>query len=228
MKQVQYSGFELDHFDSAINFRHYQLSLIKKYLNDNFLEVGAGKGGFAMVYKKLLKNITLLEPDKTLFKILKKKFKDKNILIENKSIKNIKKKFSTIIYFDVLEHIKKDLLEVKTATKKLKPGGYLIFSVPAYQIFYSEFDKSVGHFKRYSKNDFIIISKKSGLEIKKILYYDSIGFLFLLLNKIFSLGSGNLKLKISLWNLLIPISKIIDLLTFHKFGKSLICVFKKK
>ncbi len=73
MKQVQYSGFELDHFDSAINFRHYQLSLFKKYLKDNFLEVGAGKGGLAMVYKKLLKNITLIEPDKILFKILKKK-----------------------------------------------------------------------------------------------------------------------------------------------------------
>jgi len=228
MKQVQYSGFELDHFDSAINFRYYQLSLFNKYLKDNFLEVGAGKGGLAMVYKKLLKNITLIEPDKNLFKILKKKFKDKNISLENKSIKNVKKKFNTIIYFDVLEHIKNDLLEVKTASKKLKPGGYLIFSVPAYQIFYSEFDKSVGHYKRYNKNDFRMISKKSDLEIEKILYYDSIGFLFLVVNKIFSLGSGNLKLKISLWNFLIPISKIIDILTFHKFGKSLICILKKK
>ena len=89
MKQVQYSGFELDHFDSAINFRYYQLSLIKKYLNDNFLEVGAGKGGLAMVYKKLLRNITLIEPDKFLFKTLKQKIKDRNISIENKSIKNI-------------------------------------------------------------------------------------------------------------------------------------------
>ncbi|MDA9754567.1 class I SAM-dependent methyltransferase, partial [Candidatus Pelagibacter sp.] len=142
MKQVQYSGFELDHFDSAINFRYYQLSLFKIYLKDNFLEVGAGKGGLAMIYKKLLKNITLIEPDKILFKVLKKKIKGKNISIKNKSIKNINKKFNTIIYFDVLEHIKNDLLEVKTAARKLKPGGYLIFSVPAYQIFYSNFDKS--------------------------------------------------------------------------------------
>ncbi len=228
MKQVQYSGFELDHFDSAINFRHYQLSLFKKYLNDDFLEVGAGKGGLAIVYKELLRNITLIEPDKILFKILKKKIKDKNVSIENKSIKNIKKKFNTIIYFDVLEHIKNDLFEVKTASKKLNSGGYLIFSVPAHQIFYSDFDKSVGHFKRYNQKDFRVISEKCGLKIEKILYYDSIGFLLLIINKIFSLGSGNLKLKISLWNFLIPISRIIDFLTFYKFGKSLICVFKKK
>ena len=119
------------------------------------------------------------------------------------------------------------MLEVKTAAKKLNPGGYLIFSVPAHQIFYSDFDKSVGHFKRYNQKDFRLLSKKCGLEIDKILYYDSIGLLFLMINKIFSLGSRNLKLKIILWNLLIPFSKIIDFLTFYKFGKSLICVFKK-
>ena len=29
MKQIQYNGFELEHFDSASNFRRYQVSLIK-------------------------------------------------------------------------------------------------------------------------------------------------------------------------------------------------------
>ena len=110
----------------------------------------------------------------------------------------------------------------------MKSGGHLIFSGPAYQIFYSDFDKSVGHFKRYNKKDFIQFSKKSGLKIEKLIYYDSIGFIFLLVNKLFSLKSSNLKLKISLWNLLIPISKIFDLITFNNFGKSLLCVYKKK
>ena len=53
------------------------------------------------------------------------------------------------------------------------------------------------------------------------------GFLFLVLNKLFSLKQTNLKNKIYLWNLLMPISKLIDFLTFNKFGKSLLCVFRK-
>ena len=28
------------------------------------------------------------------------------------------------------------------------------------------------------------------------------------------------------WNLLVPISKVIDKILFHKFGKSLICVIQ--
>jgi hypothetical protein len=99
--------------------------------------------------------------------------------------------------------------------------------VPAYQSFFSEFDRSVGHYKRYNKKDFINIEKKTNLKIEKLVYYDSIGFLFLVLNKIFSLKQKNLKNKIFLWNLLIPVSKLIDFLTFNMFGKSLLCVFRK-
>jgi hypothetical protein len=227
MKLIQYDGFELDHFDSASNFREYQISLIKKFINGKFIEVGAGKGGLVPFYKNLAKEITLLEPEKKLYKVLKKKYISKKIKIKNQTIKSINKKFDTIIYYDVLEHIKNDLGEIKNAKKKLSKQGCLIFSVPAYQSFYSSFDKSVGHYRRYNKKNFIKLNKKAGLKIEKLVYYDSIGFLFLVLNKIFSIKQTNLKNKIYIWNLLMPISKIIDFLTFNKFGKSLLCVFRK-
>jgi len=227
MKEIHYNGFELEHFDSASNFREYQVSLISKYINGNFVEVGAGKGGLVTYYKKIVKNITLLEPEKKLFNVLKKKFPSKKIKIKNYTIDKLKNYYDTIIYYDVLEHIKKDLNEVSIASKKLKKNGYLIISVPAYQAFYSDFDRSVGHFKRYNKKDFITIGKRTNLKIEKLVYYDSVGFLFLVLNKILSLKQTNLKNKIFLWNLLIPISKLIDFLTFKMFGKSLLCVFRK-
>jgi SAM-dependent methyltransferase len=227
MSKINYDGFELDTFDAAKKFRNYQIYYLKSYIKDPFLEVGAGKGGLTNLYEKFTKDITLLEPDNKLFQILKKKFKKKKIKIKNQTIDKIKFKYQTIIYFDVLEHIKDDLKEVKVASKKLKKSGNLIFNVPAHQLFYNEFDKAVGHFKRYNKKDFQDIEKKTDLKIEKLIYYDSIGLLFLILNKIFRLKKTNLKNKIYFWNILIPLSKIIDKLTFNKFGKSLLCVFKK-
>ena len=226
MKTIQYDGFELEHFDSAHNFRKYQLFLIKDYISDKFLEVGPGKGGFAFFYSNLVKKPMLIEPEKKLYRILKKSLK-KKFIIKNCTINKINNKFDTIIYFDVLEHIKNDIKEVSIASKKVKKNKYLIFNVPAYQSLYSNFDKSVGHHKRYNKKDFLKISKKTGLKIEKLIYYDSIGFLFLILNRVFSLKQSNLKNKLYLWNLLIPLSRLIDFLTFNKFGKSLLCVFKK-
>ena len=227
MSKINYDGFELDTFDAAKKFRNYQIYYLKSYIKDPFLEVGAGQGGLTNLYKKFTKDITLIEPDKKLFQLLRKKFRKKNIKIKNQTIDKIKFKYQTIIYFDVLEHIKSDLKEVKIASKKLKKNGNLIFNVPAHQLFYNEFDKAVGHFKRYNKKDFKDIEKKTDLKIEKLIYYDSIGLLFLILNKVFKLKETNLKNKIYFWNMLIPLSKIIDKLTLNKFGKSLLCVFTK-
>ena len=227
MTQIQYSGFELEHFDSAQNFRKYQLQLIRPYLKGSFLEVGPGKGGLTKLYKNYLKKITLIEPDKKLYQSLKKKFKNnKKIIIKNSLLKNVNKKYDVIIYFDVLEHIKNDLRELRIAKSKLNKAGYLILNVPAHQQFYNDFDKSVGHFKRYNKKDFLLMSKKIKLKILNMSYYDSIGFLLLIISKFFSLNQSNLKTKVSFWNLLIPVSKIIDVFTFNKVGKSLLCILK--
>jgi 2-polyprenyl-3-methyl-5-hydroxy-6-metoxy-1,4-benzoquinol methylase len=226
MPKIKYDGHELEYFDSAYNFRNYQLQLIKKYLKGNLAEVGPGKGEFFNYYKKYLNSIKLIEPDKKLFLHLKKKYKKNNVKIENKTISKIKNKFQSIIYFDVLEHIKNDLKEVKDAKKKLVKNGFLIFSVPAFQTFYNDFDKSVGHFKRYNKKDFKKISSKTNLKIEKLIYYDSFGLLLLILNKIFSISNKNLKDKVKIWNFFIPLSRFIDLVTFNRFGKSLICIFK--
>ena len=226
MSYIKYDGYELDYFDNANNFRNYQLNLIKKFLRKSLAEVGPGQGALVNYYKNFVDKIYLIEPEKKLYKILKKKYKNKSIKIKNNEIRNINKKFQTIIYFDVLEHIKNDLNEVKEAQKRLDKKGCLIFSVPAYQYFYNNFDKSVGHFKRYNRNDFIKIGKKTGLKIEKLIYYDSVGFLFLILNKIFSLSETNLEFKIKFWNFLIPISRLIDFVTFNQFGKSLLCVYR--
>ncbi len=228
MPKLKYDGFELEYFDSSNNFRNYQLSLIKKYLiKKNIAEVGPGRGGFVKYYKKYSKSLFLIEPDKKLFRLLKQKYTNKKILVKNSKIQNIKSKFDIIMYFDVLEHIQNDLKEVVSAKKKLNKNGYLIFSVPAFQIFYNNFDKSVGHYKRYNKKDFNIISSKANLKIEKIIYYDSFGLLLIILSKIFNISNKNLSNNIKFWNFFIPLSKIIDLLTFNKFGKSLLCVFKK-
>ncbi len=105
---IHYEGWELPFFNNARNFRNYQFHLIKKYIHGSVAEVGAGHGVNLQYYYKFASNIHLFEPSKNLGKILKKKFKKKNIKIFLKPFdKNSKNKYNTIIYLDVLEHIKK-------------------------------------------------------------------------------------------------------------------------
>ena len=63
MSKIKYDGYELEYFDSAYNFRNYQLSLIKKYLKGNLSEVGPGKVELFNYYKKYLKYINVIDQD---------------------------------------------------------------------------------------------------------------------------------------------------------------------
>ena len=226
----QYEGWELSSFDDAYNFRKFQISKIKKYIyKSNLLDVGSGSGGLINYYLQQTKYISIFEPSIKLNKKIKKKFKNKNIKIYlNK--KTIRKKYDAILYMDVIEHIKNYDYEIKSILKKLKKNGHLIINVPAFNILFTEFDKSVGHTKRFIKKDLRVLAKNHGLKIKLVEYYDVVGFFLIFISKfIFKshLENKNVSRNIKIWNALIPISKILDKIFFNSFGKSLICVLEK-
>ena len=184
LKNTNYLGWELKFFDSAKNFRQYQCDLIKKYIQGNIAEIGPGSGVFVSYYINLCNKLDLYEPTYKLFKKLQKSFRHKKkINIFNKEFK--KKKYDTILCFDVLEHIKDDHKLIHNAYFSLKKNCYLIINVPAFQSLYNQFDKDVGHYRRYRKEDFKKIFQKLKIKSVHYIYYDSIGYLLNLISKNF-------------------------------------------
>jgi|TARA_B110000211_G_scaffold228909_1_gene285872 2-polyprenyl-3-methyl-5-hydroxy-6-metoxy-1,4-benzoquinol methylase len=227
---MNYSGWELNFFDKSKNFRNYQFSLIKKYLKNKILEIGPGNGTMVDQYiSKYFSDISVSEIDKKLNKKLVKTFKNKkNVKIYKKKINEFKNKFNSIIYSDVIEHIKDDKKEIKFALKRLNKNGHLIIMVPAFQYLYSEYDKSIGHYRRYKKSFFVNFAKKNKIKLVKILYFDSIGFMFLLLGKLINTkNKKSVGLGAFIWNLLVPLSRVIDKVIAHSVGKSVLCVYRK-
>ena len=181
----KYPEAATERFDNANFHIKYCLSIIKKYIAGDVLEVGAGCGSFTRnYYNKKIKNVVLTETDEKNIYTLKNKFRNfKNFEVLNLSVDKIDKKFNSILYFHVLEHIKDDLEEIEKAKSKLNSGGHLVFIVPASKRIYGNLDKAVGHFRRYEKEFF----KKDllDLELLNLKHLDSIGYVLYYLNKIF-------------------------------------------
>ena len=157
----EYPEIALERFDKANIWIKYIISQIGNFMEDQILEVGAGCGSFTKSYMKKFKSITLTDLDNNSVKLLKKNFsKNENIIILSQTTGEIQERFNTIIYFNVLEHVKDDISEINSALEKLNLGGYLIILVPAHQKIYSKLDKAVGHYKRYDIDFFIIINLK--------------------------------------------------------------------
>ena len=226
---MKYPGKELEIFDKAIVWRKYIHTLTKRYLKDNILEIGAGFGSFTKSYSKNSQNIILTDLDEENIKILKKNFSEKkNITIANKRINELEGKFNTIIYLNVLEHIQNDFDEINSALNKLNSDGHLIILVPAHQNLFSKFDEAIGHCRRYNI-DFFKLNKFKNAEIQELLFLDLFGYILYFLNKMFFKEEiYPSKFKIFLWDKIFsPITIILDYITRYKFGKNILCIYKK-
>lgn len=129
---MNYQGSELVLFAHAKNWKGYFASIIKKYLGENVLEVGAGLGETTSVlFSNSNKIWVCQEPDNLMIEHLvscvKERKLSENCTVEKGTILDIYKsnkyyRFDTIIYIDVLEHIQDDREELDIAFKLLNPG----------------------------------------------------------------------------------------------------------
>jgi len=226
---MKYPGKELELFDHATIFQRYIFFLIKKFLKKYILEVGAGIGSFTKHYIKSNKKILLTDLDTSNFIFLKKKYlKLNNIKVLKNKTNKINNKFDNIIYLNVLEHIKNDKKEINIAMSKLNKEGYLIILVPAHQKLYTKFDKEIGHYRRYGIN-FFKKNKPRNANIQKLVYLDFVGYFLYFLNKLFFKKEIYPSLtKIILWDkIFVPITIVLDFIFFYKFGKNILCIYKK-
>jgi SAM-dependent methyltransferase len=231
----EYIGNELELFKHANNWKKYYAKYLKRYLTKDVLEVGAGIGETThSLCDVTQKSWLCLEPDSELVKLINEK-KEKGylppfieVITDTLDGVDTKRKFDTIIYIDVIEHIKEDSLELKKASSFLKKDGCLIILVPAHNYLFSEFDKSIGHYRRYNKK---MLKKIVPSELKQIdlRYLDSVGLFASLANKWFLKQKYPELKQIKFWdNYIIPTSKIVDKITFFSIGKTVVGIWQKQ
>lgn len=80
--------------------------------------------------------------------------------------------FDYAIMMDSLEYMEDDVEYVKELGGKVKEGGYLFFTVPAFQKLYSEHDVIVKNLRRYDRKSFgKMIGGISGLKVVEQHYF---------------------------------------------------------
>lgn len=84
--------------------------------------------------------------------------------------------YDLILILDVIEHLDNDLSALKALYYKLKPGGYLLITVPAYQFLWSEHDEINHHKRRYKLKGLKQVAIKAGYEINYGSYFNTILF----------------------------------------------------
>ena len=235
MTEIAYIGNELEVFEHATTWKRYYGRFLAPYLKGKILEVGAGIGGTTIeLCDGSQEKWVCLEPDPQLYGNLQEKITGGRLPACCSSVKGTtgdlpqSEKFDAILYIDVIEHIEKDADELVRAASLLAAGGALIVLVPAHQYLYNEFDKAIGHYRRYDRK-MLSAAAPGGVKLLWMRYLDSFGLMASLVNKYFLKQSYPTVKQIRFWNrFIIPVSKIADPLLGYNTGKTLTAVWQKK
>ena len=61
--------------------------------------------------------------------------------------------FELALLCDVIEHVQDDVALVGSVLSRLAPGGYLLLTVPSFQALFSDHDRALRHYRRYSLSE---------------------------------------------------------------------------
>jgi 2-polyprenyl-3-methyl-5-hydroxy-6-metoxy-1,4-benzoquinol methylase len=233
MNVLEYQGDELSLFAMARNWKRYWSGVVRKYVHGSVLEVGAGMGSNTLLFTDALASRWVcLEPDLKLLTQLRINVPQSASgyhECRGGTLSDLptSERFDTIIYIDVLEHIEEDDRELQRACHHLNPGGYLVVLAPAHSWLFSEFDKSVGHYRRYTKRTLLAIAPAK-LRVEKIRYLDSCGLMLSLANRLILRHGMPTIRQICFWDkVVIPLSQLTDRLLLFRVGKSILMVWKR-
>lgn len=217
----------------AHNYNHWIINEFKPYFGETIAEVGAGCGNFTTYLLETdVKRLVAFEPDASMFGILQGRMKD-NPRVETvqgffgSHCQNYTGTVDSAIYVNVMEHVPDDKAELGHIHSTIKKGGHVLIFVPALQWLYSEFDKKIGHFRRYHKKSLAELVRSSGFTVEKVKYMDAGGILpWLVAFKWLKLSmSGG---KVSLYDkLIIPPERFFEGIIAPPIGKNLMIVGRK-
>lgn len=137
------------------------LKELKQFGLSQLVEVGAGTGSVCGFLAQNGIEIIAIEP-----------IKAGAMSIQKKGVQTICGRLEIVNFppdsikaygvFDVLEHIENPSQLLVEMYRTLEPGGYLFVTVPCGQWLWGELDKSLGHYRRYSKRTIDEVVSRSG------------------------------------------------------------------
>jgi glycosyltransferase involved in cell wall biosynthesis len=214
-KEDEYGGEILGRLNRAPRFTKWMADVIRPYVGDRVLEVGAGTGNMSMhlmprsiywasdVNPHYLEYLATLRATRPYLRVAYTNAMDKDSFPSGQS-------FDTIVCLNVVEHVKDDVAALRNIHAALSDDGRAIILVPCGPSLYSTLDEVLGHYRRYNPEQLVLAAVEAGFRVEQILKFNRAGVPAWWLNgrilrrKTFGLG------QIRLLNLLTPMFRLVD------------------
>lgn len=204
----------LGRLNRAPRFNRWMADVIRPFIGDRVLEIGAGIGNMSLnlmprscywatdvnpLYLDHLDSLRATRP-----------YMDVALTDASEGQTYPTQRFDTVICLNVLEHIQDDLGTLRNIWNALEQDGRAIILVPYGPSLYGTLDQVLGHFRRYTVEQLVTVSQRAGFFVEDVLKFNRPGVMGWWLNgKILRRRNFGLA-QIRLLNLLTPLFRAID------------------
>ena len=219
----------------AVNYRRWQLDIVRPFIKGTLLEVGGGIGNFTRDLAGIAQKVISIEPNEYCFAQLTEKTKGlRDVLVFRDTVDSLEQKMpvtehiDSVVLMNVLEHIEHDEAVLAKLKQRLKPGGTITVLVPAGQWAFGSTDQRLGHYRRYDKPYARQLIDSLGMKLEKLRYYNFIGIWAWWWNARFAKRQNQSDAQIKIFDgLIVPVLSRIESVIPPPLGQSLLFVARR-
>lgn len=210
-------------------YRAFQLELMQPYCGRSVLEVGAGLGEFAAQFSGLERHV-VTDVDPRAVAAMAERFADRpeveaRVLDLADGAIDIGTPVASVVAINVLEHIDDDVNALRALARMTEPGGTIVLWVPAYMQLYGDFDRAVGHVRRYTPATMAAAIRNSGLAPELVTPVNLLGGVaWWLTVRRGGVGAPDPRLVRTYDRLVVPVTRAVERRLRPPFGQSVLAV----
>jgi SAM-dependent methyltransferase len=212
------------------NHRRWFAGLAVPYLGDHPLEIGSGLGDYAEEWLAHAPRITAAEAELDRLFALERRFHDtpavevRRILLPADEVGD----HSSVIAYNVLEHIEDDVAALHSMGRLIRPGGAVVIVVPAFPFAMSPVDVATGHVRRYTRRSLRTAMTRAGLTVEKAGYANTLGLIgYYTATSVLRLTPGPGRMVSVYDRLVVPVTRWVEERVGAPFGQSVFAVARR-
>lgn len=215
----------------AHRYRDYQFSLIGPHLGRSVLEVGSGLGDFSAMITQA-RRLVVSDTGPACLDALRRRFDGDPrvdvIELDLDAEVALAERVESVLAMNVLEHILDDVAALAALGRLLLPDGAVVLWVPAYPALYGDFDRMVGHHRRYTPASLRSTVEAAGL-VPEVLRPVNLlgGIAWWAAVRRGGAGTASARLVRAYDRLVVPVTQNLERLWSPPFGQSLLCVARR-
>jgi SAM-dependent methyltransferase len=218
----------LEDLSKAVRYRRYLFELLEPHLGDSVLEVGAGLGDFAAQLTGR-RRLVVTDSDPFCVRSLRQRLGDRpEVEVGTLDLQGevaVGRPMESVVAINVLEHLDDDVRALRTIRSLVVPGGNLVLLVPGYPSLYGEFDRVVGHRRRYTPATLRHAVEAAELEVEVLKPVNLLGALAWWAAVRVGRRARPTPALVNLYDrFVVPLVRVLERRFEPPFGQSLLCV----